>query len=759
MESIHVRQRLRPLRHAFVVNEADLEGAARAASINAALWGGVYNPIVPVKPAEDRHGLVAEFDPDILVNFTGADLPADLAARYEHRIVGMEDLVDTDDRTKRRRLALGFNILPILRHVHDTEVRLSPDPTRAAVILPEEAAGWPEFITFAYGAFGRIPESDVSFEEMYRRALRSRDVALPDLTPPPDYENILLPLEFTGYGLRRYGGFGSFSSHIVFIGDHRSVTDLVEFWNIRATGRTTVFVPVAAFRSFESLIRIVVTEGRYPINQQVENSADVQKGPSVSDQHFEEACKWIGTLDVGSFSARTWRPKFGHKIEHYIGDIHVAELEAAGGDEISILQDGRMTPVKMISPTYLDDEQGRRGLQSWSVEISMLGGYRDADFMFSFPNEASVEKVVCRSVMGMPDACRLGHRGIVMIQQGLNPATLYLAPVRTKDVFQALFREASLVCEPSQPGHYAEQIVAKMGSLQDCTVFKIRGVRDILDRLGNGSTLTKGNMHQIVMSTNADEQGINWRSELYEDLPLGYKHRRPLDFGIIFDVLLEKRIIRPGFSFRCANCFKEDWYHVSEFAEEYTCRFCFTPQRVNFGSVRDWQYKADGLFRIPDSAQGSVAVIVSLWRLEERSFSEHGRYLTSQNVVASDTKKRYEIDYAYLVMSRFETSYDLVLGQATRFSDFTDDDMQKMSELADRFLQKPYLAFSTLRDRYSDADKARLQGLRAKGYRVIAFTREELDPYYLFARYALAPDTYSVGLDELSKKTIHLNIA
>jgi hypothetical protein len=387
----------------------------------------------------------------------------------------------------------------------------------------------------------------------------------------------------------------------------------------------------------------------------------------------------------------------------------------------------------------------------------MSGGFRDPEFMFSFPNEPAVEALVGRSV-GLLDEVRLGHRGIVL-QQDQPRSSLFLMPVRTKDVLNALFKQAGLEAEPSQPGQYAEQIIRRMGSLHaDCRVFKIRGVRDVLDRLGDGSTLTKGNVYQAVMCQTPDEHGQNWRADLYGDLILRYGQRRGFDFGTTFDVLLEKRILRPGFVFRCPACFKDDWYHVSEFAEEYKCRFCFTSQRVNFASVHDWQYKADGLFRIPDSAQGSVAVILSLWRLHHFAHGDHGRYVTSRNLVARDTGRRYEIDYAYVLMGTFDSSYDLVLGQATRFGDFTDDDMQKMSELADRFPRKPYLAFSTLKDRYSDADKERLRNLAAKGYRVIAFTREELDPYDLFDRFERAPHKHAVTLKELSANTLHLNV-
>lgn len=758
MESIHVRQRLRPSRYAFIVNEGDLASALQAASLNSALWGGIYNPIVPLTPVESRSGLLKMFDPDLLVNLTGADLTDELAARHEHRIVSPTHLVRTDDLTNRRELGLGFNILPLLRHVHEKEVRLSTEPTRAAIVAPQAVAGWPEFAAFTHGSFQWLPEMDVKFEEMFRRGLRARNIDLLELTPPPDYDSLLLPLEFTGYGLRVFGGSASFSSHIIFIGDHRNPADLVEFWNIRATGRTVVFVPAAAYRVFEPLIRLVATKGRYPINQQVENHADLQKGPSLSEATFAEVCDWIATLDLGQLPRRSWRPRFGMEIEWYVGDIHVAELEASEGEEISILENGQMTPVKLIPPPYLADATVRKGQLSWSIEVTMSGGFRDPEFMFSFPNEPSVEDVVRRGVMGMLGEVRLGRRGIVL-QQDWARSTLYLMPVRTKDVLHALLRQAGLEAEPSQPGQYAEQIVKKMGSLHgDCRVFKVRGVREILDRLGDGSTLTKGNMYQAVMSVTPDEHGQNWRPELYNDLILRYGQGRPLDFGTIFDVLLEMRILRPGFVFRCRTCFKDDWYHVSEFAEEYTCRFCFTPQRVNFATVREWQYKADGLFRIPDSAQGSVAVILSLWRFDHLAHGQHGRYVTSRNLVAREAGRRYEIDYAHVVMGTFDTSYELVLGQATRFGDFTDDDMQKMAELADRFPRKAYLAFSTLKDRFSDADRARLRDLAGRGYRVIALTREELDPYDLFDRFDQAPHKYAVGLKELSENTLHLNV-
>ncbi len=756
MESIHIHQRLRPSRYAFLVNDGDLTAALQSVSLNTALWGGVYNAIVPSTPPDICRGLLKAFDPDWIVNLSDSSSVDELFARYEDRFLSPSQLVMTNDNTGRRRLSVGFNILPLIRYVHETDSRLTAESSRAAIVTAEEVGGWPEFAAFAYGSFRWLPELDVNFEEVYRSGLWAQSVDLPELSPPTDGNKLLLPLEFTRYGLRVHRERARLSSHVIFIGDHRCFADLVDFWNIRASGRTAVFVPVTDYRAFDPLIRLVAQGGRYPINQHIENQADLQKGPSLSDTAFTTVCDWIASKDLGVLSRHSPRPRFGMEIEGYVGDIRVGEIRATENEEFSILQNGRMTPVKLISPPYLNTDNPEIGQFSWSVELGMSGAYNNPEFMFSFPNEPAVEVVVRRALLAAPDECRLGRRGIVL-QQDWVRSTMHLMPVRTEEVFHALFRQVGFKVEPSLPGRYAEQIIKKMGSLHlDCRVFKIRGVREILDRLGDGSTLTRGNIYQAVTSVTPDQYGQNWRADLYSDLVLRHGQARLLEFGTIFDVLLEKRILRPGLNFRCQTCLKKDWYHISEFAEEYTCRFCFTTQRVDFGSANQWQFKSDGLFRIPDSAQGSVAVILSLWRFEQLAHAK-GSYVASRNLCAIDSERRYEIDYAYIVTS--DASYDIVLGQASRFGDFTDDEVQKLVEVSDRFPQRPYLTFSTLKDSYSNAEKTRLRGLAARGYRVIALTREELDPYDLVARFDQSSQLYARGLQKLSENTLRLNVA
>ncbi len=760
MEPIHVRQRLRPLRLAFMVKPEDRDAALKAVALNTALWGGVYNPIVPITPSEECIGVVREFDPDMLVDLSGGILPTVIAGRYQGRVITEEQLVGRDERSGRQYLRLAFDVLPLWRDIHEHELRFSSERSRVVAIGVESGSEWEPYVAFLFGTFARLPVTATDFKEMYLQALRGEELAFDPTKGPIELEKRISPIRLTGYGLRLFGRSAGFSSHIIYVGDRNNLSDLIEFWNLRATGRRVWFVPVEFPGPHESMIRAIAAEGRYPINAQIENQTDLQKGPSISETAFHGVADWIAQLGL-ALPRRSWRPRYGLEIELYVGDIHVSETEAQTGEELSFLQAGRMTPIKLIRPKYLDPDEGQRSEYSWGVEIGMSGGYFDNEWMFAFPVEPTVEKLVQRAVAGMAEDVRLFRNGIVLKENTLG-GSAYLLPVRTRDVFYALFEQAGFDTEASLPGRYAEQIIEKMGRrLQfDCRVFKLRGVREVLGRLSKGDTLTKGNMRDIVMSTAPDDYGQNWRPDLYDHLVIrsGQGSRSP-DFGDIFDVLLEKRVIRPGLILQCPRCFAKDWYHVSEFDEEYTCRYCFTKQRVPFGSKGEWHYKADGLFRLPDSALGSLGVILAMWRLQQITGAlSSGRYLPSVNVRSRDSGWDAEVDYAYLQVGRWAGNYELALGQSTGFLEFTKEEVEKAVRVADAFEKRPHLVFATLRDAFGEGEKALLRKLVDNNYSIIALTRLELDPYDLHERFKDAPTKYAVTLEGLSRNTIALNL-
>jgi hypothetical protein len=58
------------------------------------------------------------------------------------RILDAIQLVRRNDRTGRRQLALGFNIIPILRHTHEREVRFSATHTLSTTKTSMSTLAW-----------------------------------------------------------------------------------------------------------------------------------------------------------------------------------------------------------------------------------------------------------------------------------------------------------------------------------------------------------------------------------------------------------------------------------------------------------------------------------------------------------------------------------------------------------------------------------------------------------------------------------------
>ena len=742
--SVTVSQRVRPLRYAFLVEPAQRDQVALAASLSTALWGGMFNPIIPVEQIDSAAALLRAFDPDLLVRLSSSAPPPQLTQRYEQRVIERAGLVQCDERTRRRHLGLGFDIMPLLRDMQETDSRYKALPSSAVLPCPVDADGWRHFCAVAYGSFDFLPEQDLGLPDAWCGAIRAERVDLPELTAPPVHAH--LPIHTTRHGLRLYGGQASCSSHVVYVGDHRSCVDLIDFWNLRATGRQVVFVPAAARGNFETWVRSVVTEGNYRINDHLDNTADIQRGPSVGQQVFEEVVRWIAGLSGARVSARNWSMRYGMNEEVYVGDVHVAALDGACGDEVGLLEDSTITPVRMVPPPFLDGDAPTFGRFRWVVDASLFCGARAEELIFSFPSDHRVEEVVRRAMCRPSETFRLSRHGLAFLEH--SPSShLHLRPVRQDDVMHALLKGGGYSAEPSAPGRYAELIIRKLGSLHyDCRVLKIDGVRRALQKLSDGSSLTQGNIIDLIKSS--------WRDDLYKLLHLrgGWSQA---NFATAFDLLLEHRMVRPGLGLQCTTCRKKDWYHVSEFTEDFTCRFCFSCQRVQFSSAKHWQYRADGLFQLPAGAQGSFAVIVSLWRLAALGgLSSRFGYVTGRDIVANG--KSAEIDFACVRLGRDTGDYELVLGEA-KTTNFSEADIQKLVSVGSRFARKPYLTFSPLKDHISDPERQWLGALVADKWSVIALTREELDPYFLPARHKAQGRT-PMNLSELSSATVRANV-
>jgi len=230
---------------------------------------------------------------------------------------------------------------------------------------------------------------------------------------------------------------------------------------------------------------------------------------------------------------------------------------------------------------------------------------------------------------------------------------------------------------------------------------------------------------------------------------------RPLTPQVAFDALVKSKLIRPGLDFRCLQCGEKAWYSVKDFGEQFECIYCFLKQDVPRLDKEDWKYTGNGLVRIQDEGYGSLPVILSLWRLDHLRSMRSAQGLTSIEIRSA--KLHCEIDYIYLATND-NGDYEWLIGEAKGFEELTPKVIKKMKQVADSFDIKPYIALTSLKEELSDAEKKRIKALVNQGYKVIIFTRKELEPYDLFKRFDSLKNKYASRLEDIATNTQQLNL-
>jgi len=161
-----IKVKLRPLRLAFLVQPSDKAAISTAIETASFLWGGAFNPIVPVYDrlpsnwGRDRkqdinarsavEGYLDTFDPDFVVK-VGALESKDLKLGHREVIKCSEILASV---AKEGTPAYGIGLFELLRHLYEKELKfVRHHPLR--ICLPKIATADRMFLS---SVFGTLPE-------------------------------------------------------------------------------------------------------------------------------------------------------------------------------------------------------------------------------------------------------------------------------------------------------------------------------------------------------------------------------------------------------------------------------------------------------------------------------------------------------------------------------------------------------------------------------------------------------------------------
>lgn len=777
MKTLYVTQELRPLRLCFVVGR-DNKSLLKAIAINTTLWGGIYNPIINFKKTEPSNikrnlGLIKEFDPDFILDFSKG-LATEISEKIEQPVLKSSDFFfsDVSERNKGYRIGLRA-YAAFLDEIPETGLSEKIKERLSLVIARQQ--GLALFYAMRFGLLDKAISPDLV--EFVEKKLELKTVRL-DFNQYAQLKDskYVGPIAVTTSQLRPMGGGGGFSSSLIFIGNHRKREDLLEYWNLRASGRDVFFLPTDNYTSFQVSLKEFIG-GPYIDERFNRVDLDLQISPTLikNGTKFEEVANWIKDTLGSNPPRRMWLANWGRRSKRVSPDINcITPLYSREKLPVIYTKD-EVSSFTASSPKFIDDLFHKDN--AWAVNLSFIGFYEN-DFTIDLPNQDGMQELAKRElIIGGWDQVRVSDKGLVFCPDSKDDV-IAIRPVPVEKVVDVIFDKAGFKRRPSSPGIFVHKILQMMGGIDDCRVFKIKGVREALATMNKdqGEVIVNrkkirgeiakarpmmGNaIRDIIKSTRKDDNDSqNWISEIYEDLVLYSGQPRPLTPEVIFNHLIDKKLIIVGRKFKCVNCTIEDWYKIGTFSETFQCTHCRFSQDIPRIDDSNWFYKTEGLVAISDEGRGSLPVIVSLWRLSYHASMGGQHFVTSFEIgdKSSDNFDK-ELDFFFFKVDNFTKTIEVVLGEARNYVEYKPKEVIKTLKIARSFKNKPYISFTTLKDKFSDKEIKLLKNVMKNGYYILPFTRFDLDPYDLYDRFNSLKNKYAVTLEDFSVNLCALNL-
>jgi hypothetical protein len=705
----------RPLRLAFLI-PPDKAAFRTAIQTNSTLWGGTFNPIIPLYALapkawkdyveqkismKDRvAGYVRAFDPGFLVDCTGSKLPA-YAAELGRPIIPIDDIwSDLYSDNKGAAPKYGVGVFELLGGVYKEYFEfVRRFPVKAAFpIFPETHA------LFWAATVGELPGAiQQEVEKAFAGAI---DIEKPTIGPK-EYQAILktyrfLPRDITRYQLKT-GGARSRHSYAFYM-DATKFSDIVDFWNLRALGGPVMPIPkqFADVPEYVALVRDYILD-RYrvhPMNPVVQYGTNIVRSYSSTMEELQAFATALGPAplipekpDARALALQHRYPRVWD--EWAMGrDSAVPRNVFSSETEYSFPEVSDTASFEFVKPPFVRDASTETARYANEVYPKFYGDGGDllADVL---PYDHGDE--VLRAAGGVfhhdRDEFRIGRTGPVLLIKWLR-RTRWKLPL-AEDVFFAWLADKGFEAELSTCGRLAKQIYSQLeGWTHALTNEPLLQLFDTMARGGeDGKGLTLGEVKNRIGKSGS----LNKR--LYEQL-------------------VDRKVFQLGYKTQCPHCGRGSWFGVNDLATELTCPLCFKKidaiNAVDRANKGDWHLKTAGPFSVDKFADGGYSVLLALHFLRQ----DHS--LQTMPVMSFTAKNKngeeLEADLGAMWQESVygEEQEGVLFAECKSYNEFKEKDFERMRALAKRF-PGAILAFVTLRKELTPREVKEIKKIAATG--------------------------------------------
>jgi len=697
--------------------------------LNSCLWGGLYNPIIPVFKTTpkrwkgDEHvkgydiakGYIRFFEPDVYVEAEeGLHIKAGLESfktntSFRNLVICLDEFISKEYRGVCQP-AFGQGVFDILKFVYKNERRFKLRHENPAIDIPGNSD------VFSEACIGVYPDDDHGryISDAFKNVYEPKGVKSTFETWLNIYaDGLVTPFSIT----QMYVEKQRFWHHepIIYVFDPKKPIDLIDLWNLRIESSPVIPVPIDWFAELSDFLIDLIKRNYRPLENNpngLMHYLTIETARSISEPKAQSVVlPALGELPSGSWYFKHWRnPVWNAPFNNHgpqYGRMNITAEERCCRSAIKVGKN-ITTEFETLSPDFAERYTGSK--HRWAnVIIPRVYGEHEIATVLPFN---TFDSKWPRLGMG-GERVGITQEGWVFLQEHKNwNQPVYL--MRNDEAFKQWLEKYEIKANLSEPGRIAKQMLNSLGGLWGLNLLNDKPSLEFINKLAHQTRRRSGEDTPDIL-----EEDFSGRSASIKEWKAFLNRRLANVFlpNLKLSDYTKRNVMKLGLETNCGHCGAKNWNGLDAVGYVLECERCLKnydfPQTDLRSNNENWKYRVVGPFAIPDYARGSYASLLTIKVLcGLKGFDDSANFSSALELVSD--KGKCEIDFAMWSASegKFDSCMDpqLVIGEAKSFGVNTikADDISKL-KLAAEMLPGSVLVISVLREKFSNEEKLLLK--------------------------------------------------
>lgn len=672
--------------------------------MNSLLWGGSFNPLVPVYKRLPTH-----LKKQILFAPTGIEMSKGYIEGFDPDFIicdnqNLEFVLNEDDTRKLTSDKIiqnisehwapnyGVGVFELLQHIYDKELKfIRQNPLK--IIFPEFENNYELFLLSVFGQLSN--QHDMLVRENYDQLL---GIERPKITLEDYHQyllsDILFPRRISSFGLNPLKIRNRFvqSNIYIHILDATNTLDIIDYWNLRASGWSVFPLPKQILHKTSTiqLVKRLVEDNYRPYHQNpsIYHVSGLLKGRSIPYKVVEDFAKQIKVdkppqSEESKFFLQPHYPRFWDNWARDKDGVGACEFNLQHQThEFSSIPDQINIPP--LEPEFSSVAFRMRGRLKFANEIEFRAYGNDGEPYAEIIPE-NVPHLVYAFGGSLSSDWRISKSGLVAFPPYYT-RKISFSPPRAELIMQAWFENSNWTTRLSPSGLIAKQMLNQVGGGYGIMLIAKDPLIKLFDKITRGKTIDHKTLWAEIQKISNSEK---W----------------PRDPHRLLESLVEKNILRIGVEIKCPICQQKSWYSISSLDYTFTCPVCLNCSSIPSHSPQEikWSYRSYGAFNLPHRAYGVYSVLLT-YLFFLKTMDGATTPIFSFNLENANRKIESDLCLYFREAGFSGTKKHLIFAECKTYNRFKKDDMQRMKVISKEF-PGSVIVFATLNQSLTKKEK------------------------------------------------------